>query len=38
MIRRHIVETVGCPDWPVALAEDLITILSSLFAMHVVSS
>jgi uncharacterized membrane protein len=38
MIRRDVVETVGCPDWPVALAEDLLTILSSLFAMHVVSS
>jgi uncharacterized membrane protein len=38
MIRRDVVQTVGCPDWPVALAEDLLTILSSLFAMHVVSS
>jgi uncharacterized membrane protein len=38
MIRRDVVETVGCPDWPVALAEDLLTILSSLFAMHIVSS
>ena len=38
MIRRDIVESVGCPDWPVALAEDLLAILSSVFAMHVISS
>jgi hypothetical protein len=38
MIRRHVVETVGCPDWPVALAEDLLTLLSSLLAIHIVSS
>ena len=38
MIRRDVVESVGCPDWPVALAEDILTILSALFAMHVVTS
>jgi uncharacterized membrane protein len=38
MIRRDIVEALGCPDWPVAVAEDLLTILSAVFAMHLVTS
>jgi uncharacterized membrane protein len=38
MIRRDIVETLGCPDWPIAIAEDLITLTSAVFAMHVVTS
>ena len=38
MIRRDIVETLGCPDWPIAIAEDLISVISAVFAMHVVTS
>jgi hypothetical protein len=38
MIRRDVVETLGCPDWPIALAEDLFTVISAVFAMHVVAS
>jgi uncharacterized membrane protein len=38
MVRRNIVEAFGCPDWPVAIAEDVITILSAVLSMHVVTS
>jgi len=37
MIRRDLVEKIGCPDWPVAVAEDLFAILSAGFAMHIVT-
>jgi uncharacterized membrane protein len=38
MVRRNVVEALGCPDWPVAIAEDVIAILSAVLSMHVVSS
>lgn len=38
MIRRDIVEALGWLDWPVALAEDLFTLICAIFAMHVVTS
>ena len=38
MIRRDLVKRLGCPDWPVAVAEDLFTILCAVFGMHVVTS
>jgi uncharacterized membrane protein len=38
MVRRDLVEKIGCADWPVALVEDLITILGAIFALHVVTS
>jgi uncharacterized membrane protein len=38
MIRRDIVERLKCPDWPVAVAEDVFTIFCAMFAMHVVTS
>ena len=38
MLRRNIVESIGGPDWPVAVAEDLLTVFCSVLAMHVVTS
>ena len=38
MIRRDIVERVGCPDWVVAVLEDCFAIFCAIFAMHVVTS
>jgi len=38
MVRRDMVERIGCDDWKVALAEDLITVACAGFAMHVVTN
>lgn len=38
MIRRDVVQSLGCADWPVGLAEDVLTILCAILAMHVVTS
>ena len=38
MIRRDLVKRLGCPDWMVAVAEDLFTVFCAVFAMHVVTS
>jgi uncharacterized membrane protein len=38
MIRRDLVEKLGCADWIVAVAEDLFTILCAMFALHVVTA
>ncbi len=38
MVRRDLVEKIGCADWPIALAEDSIAILGAMFALHVVTS
>jgi uncharacterized membrane protein len=38
MIRRDLVERIGCGDWPIALAEDLIAVACAGFAMHVVTN
>jgi len=38
MVRRNLVETIGCSDWLIAVAEDLIALLCAVFAMHVVTS
>jgi len=38
MIRRDIVESLRCPDWPVAVAEDLLTLLCSVLALHLVTA
>jgi uncharacterized membrane protein len=38
MVRRDLVEKFGCADWPVALAEDLLTIVCAFFALHVITS
>ena len=37
MLRRDLVEKMGCQDWHVAVAEDLITLLFAGFALHVVT-
>lgn len=37
MVRRDLVEKLGCQDWHVAVAEDLFTILAAGFALHVVT-
>jgi uncharacterized membrane protein len=37
MIRRELVKKIGCADWKIAVAEDLFTILSAAFALHVVT-
>ena len=38
LIRRDLVERIGCGDWPIALAEDLIAVACAGFAMHVVTN
>ena len=38
MVRRGLVEKIGCPDWPVALGEDVFAILSAVLALHVVTT
>jgi len=38
MLRRDLVESIGCPDWPVAIAEDLSAILCAIFAARIVAS
>jgi uncharacterized membrane protein len=38
MIRRDMVERIGCAEWKVALVEDLIAVACAGFAMHVVTN
>jgi uncharacterized membrane protein len=38
MIRRDVVERIGCPDWPIAVTEDLFAVVCAVFAMHVVTN
>jgi uncharacterized membrane protein len=38
MLRRDLVHKIGCPDWKVALVEDLIAVACAGFAMHVVTN
>ena len=37
MVRRDLVEKMGCEDWHVAVAEDLVAILFAGLALHVVT-
>jgi len=37
MVRRDVVQKLGCPDWPIAVAEDTVAILCAVFALHVVT-
>jgi uncharacterized membrane protein len=37
MIRRDLVQSHACADWPIAVGEDLITILCAIFSLHVVA-
>ena len=38
MIRRDVVQRIGCADWKVALVEDLIAMACAGFAMYVVTN
>jgi len=38
MVRRDLVEKIGCKDWHVALVEDVITILFATFSLHVITA
>jgi uncharacterized membrane protein len=38
MIRRDMVQRIGCAEWKVALVEDLIAVACAGFAMHVVTN
>lgn len=38
MVRRELVEKIGCKDWHVALVEDASTILFATFALHVITA
>ena len=37
-VRRDVVEHLGSRDWPVALAEDFLTLACSAFALRIVTS
>ena len=37
MIRRDIVQKLGCSDWPIALVEDISAVLAAMFALHVIT-
>jgi uncharacterized membrane protein len=37
MIRRDVVQKLGCPDWPIAVVEDISAILAAMFALHVIT-
>jgi uncharacterized membrane protein len=38
MVRRDLVEKIGCKDWHVAAVEDIIAILFATFAVHVITA
>ncbi|HEY5055689.1 MAG TPA: DUF4126 family protein [Acidobacteriaceae bacterium] len=38
MVRRDLVEKIGCKDWHVALVEDAIAILFATFSLHVITA
>jgi uncharacterized membrane protein len=38
MLRRDLVQKLDCKDWHVAVAEDLLAILASVFALRIISS
>ena len=37
MVRRHFVRKIGCADWPVAAAEDIVALVLSILAMRIVT-
>jgi uncharacterized membrane protein len=37
MIRRGIVEALACPDWPIALGEDALTVFCAVFSLHMIA-
>jgi uncharacterized membrane protein len=38
MFRRDLVEKFMCADWPIAMAEDLVTIACAGYALHIVAT
>ena len=38
IVRRDLVEKIGCKDWHIAVVEDVITILFATFALHVITA
>lgn len=38
MVRRDLVEKIGCKDWHIAVVEDLCAILFAAFALHVITA
>jgi uncharacterized membrane protein len=38
MARKSLVSTIGCPDWFIAVPEDLATLLLAIFATHIVAN
>ena len=37
MVRRDLVQRIGCKDWKIAVLEDAFTILAAIFALHIVT-
>jgi uncharacterized membrane protein len=37
LLRRGIVKSLGCADWPIAVVEDLGAVLMAIFALHIIS-
>jgi uncharacterized membrane protein len=38
MVRRELVEKIGCKDWQIAVVEDAIAILFATFSLHVITA
>jgi uncharacterized membrane protein len=38
MVRRDLGEKFACVDWPVAIAEDLMAVVFSIYALHVITT
>ena len=38
MVRKSLTTNLDCPDWTIALTEDLITIFLAIFAAHIVGN
>lgn len=38
MVRRDLVEKIGCKDWHIAVVEDLCAILFAAFALHIITA
>ena len=36
-LRHELVQKFGCPDWPIAVAEDLLTLVAAISSMRVVT-
>jgi uncharacterized membrane protein len=38
MVRRDLVEKIGCKDWQIGVVEDLCAIIFAIFAVHVITA